>query len=245
MFAMPATLPKIVNDFNADLVEVYEVVRDSPEELIHHLKQHHNSKEHFLKVRAWDRSEDFLSRLPAERAARFIFLNRTCFNGLYRVNSKGHFNVPFGNYVKPDWVLSKTIEEASKFLGAKSSDGVLNTSISTGDYRKVTAQARKGDFVYLDPPYDPISTTASFVGYQQDGFGRDDQLALRDEVVRLTKKGVPVMLSNSDTEFIRDLYSDMGMFAIEFLRVSRNIGASASSRSRVGEVLVNNFGALN
>lgn len=244
MFAMPANTAKLVNDFNTDLVEVYETIRDFPDELIRHLKLHHNTKEHFLRVRSWDRHEDFIRRDPVERAARFIFLNRTCFNGLYRVNSRGQFNVPFGNYAKPDLVLTKTIQDASEFLNASGGKGQQLIEIKSGDYRDATKKAINGDFVYLDPPYDPISATSSFVSYQQDGFGRTDQIALRDEILRLTAIGVPVLLSNSDTPFIREIYGVVDIFEIEGVSVSRNIGATTSSRSKVGEVLVNNYRAI-
>jgi DNA adenine methylase len=241
MFAMPAATSKIVNDFNADLVEVYQMIRDFPEEIIRNLRRHRNTKEHFLAVRSWDRENDFIGRDPIERAARFIFLNRTCFNGLYRVNSKGQFNVPFGNYAAPDLVLMKTIHDASSFLNSTNSEGSPNVEISSGDFREATSKARVGDFVYLDPPYDPVSATSSFVSYQQDGFGRADQVALRNEVLRLSELNVPVLLSNSDTSFIRELYADSSAFQIEQVTVSRAIGASSASRTKVGELLVNNF----
>jgi DNA adenine methylase len=244
LFAMPAGIEKIANDFNQDLIEVYETIRDFRDELLHELGRHKNTKEYFLDVRAWDRKDDFIRRTPVERAARFIFLNRTCFNGLYRVNSKGQFNVPFGNYNKPDWVLTKTISDASAFLNHKQKNGSFTTTLRSGDYRDSTAFAKKGDFVYLDPPYDPVNATSSFVAYQSDGFGRDDQIALRDELVRLTGLGIPVLLSNSDTSFIREIYGDDALFEIDFVKVSRAIGASSSSRSKASEVLINNFGAI-
>jgi DNA adenine methylase len=217
---------------------------DDIDELLNELGRHKNIKEYFLEVRAWDRKDDFIRRTPVERAARFIFLNRTCFNGLYRVNSKGQFNVPFGNYNKPDWVLTKTISDVSAFLNHKQKGGSFTTTLRAGDYRDSTVMATKGDFVYLDPPYDPVNATSSFVAYQSDGFGRDDQIALRDEVVRLTGLGIPVLLSNSDTTFIRDIYGDESHFKIDSVKVSRAIGASANSRSKASEVLVNNFGAI-
>ena len=244
MFAMPVQTAKIANDFNQDLIEVYETIRDFRDELLHELGRHKSTKEHFLEVRAWDRKDDFVRRTPVERAARFIFLNRTCFNGLYRVNSKGQFNVPFGNYNKPDWVLTKTISDASAFLNHKQKNGSFTTTLRSGDYRDSTALATKGDFVYLDPPYDPANATSSFVAYQSDGFGRDDQIALRDELARLTGLGIPVLLSNSDTTFIREIYGDESLFRIDFVKVSRAIGASANSRSKASEVLINNFGAI-
>jgi DNA adenine methylase len=244
LFAMPVETKKIANDFNHDLIEVYETIRDFRDELLNELGRHKNTKEYFLEVRAWDRKDDFIRRTPVERAARFIFLNRTCFNGLYRVNSKGQFNVPFGNYNKPDWVLTKTISDASAFLNHKQKSGSFTTTLRSGDYRDSTVMAKKDDFVYLDPPYDPVNATSSFVAYQSDGFGRDDQIALRDEVVRLTGLGIPVLLSNSDTTFIREIYGDETHFDIDFVKVSRAIGASSSSRSKASEVLINNFGAI-
>jgi DNA adenine methylase len=244
MFALPAKTPKIVNDFNEDLVEVYEVIRDFRAELLRELKRHQNTKDHFLEVRNWDRQDDFIRRTPVERAARFIFLNRTCFNGLYRVNSRGQFNVPFGNYKKPDLVMTKSIGDASDFLNHKQANGSFTTSIGSGDYRRATSLAKKGDFVYLDPPYDPVNATSSFVAYQSDGFDRADQIALRDEALRLTALGIPVLLSNADTPFIREAYGDSSVFNVEFVSVNRAIGASASSRGKAAEVLVNNFGAI-
>jgi DNA adenine methylase len=244
LFAMPVETKKVANDFNQDLIEVYETIRDFRDELLNELGRHKNTKEYFLEVRAWDRKYDFIRRTPVERAARFIFLNRTCFNGLYRVNSKGQFNVPFGNYNKPDWVLTKTISDASAFLNHKQKSGSFTTTLRSGDYRDSTFMAKKGDFVYFDPPYDPVNATSSFVAYQSDGFGRDDQIALRDEVVRLTGLGIPVLLSNSDTTFIREIYGDEAHFDIDFVKVSRAIGASANSRSKASEVLINNFGAI-
>lgn len=244
LFAMPHDTPKRVNDFNTDLIEVYETVRDFPEELIRNLRFHQNTKEHFLAVRAWDRKDDFIRRDPVERAARFIYLNRTCFNGLYRVNSKGQFNVPFGNYAKPDLVLAKTIQDASSFLNSTDAAGKRAVEITSGDYKIAIANATQGDFVYLDPPYDPVSPTSSFVAYQQDGFGRADQESLRDELLKLSSNGVPALLSNADTPFISALYGDSSVFQIERVMVSRAIGASSASRTKVGEVLVNNYRAI-
>jgi DNA adenine methylase len=244
MFAMPAQTQKIVNDFNPDLVEVYETIRDFPTELLSELKRHKNTKEHFLEVRNWDREDDFIRRTSVERAARFIYLNRTCFNGLYRVNAKGQFNVPFGNYKSPDLLLTETIKSASEFLCQKGLDGGLSVEITSGDYRIATAKAQKGDFVYLDPPYDPVNATSSFVAYQSDGFGREDQIALRDETIRLTNLGIPVLLSNADTAFIREIYGDRNVFSIKFVNVQRAISASAASRKKASEVLVSNYEAV-
>lgn len=226
----------LVNDFNENLIEVYEVIKSEPEKLIKALKKHVNDKEHFLSVRAWDRAPGFSDRTPVERAARFIYLNKTGFNGLYRVNSQGFFNVPFGGQKNPDFIAEDNIRHVSQYL--------KNVSFTSGDYRHATKKAKPGDFVYLDPPYDPISATASFVAYNESGFGKADQEELRDEVVRLTKLGVPVLLSNSDTPFIRDLYADKKLFRIRSVEVRRAISAKASSRGMIGEVLVDNYAAV-
>jgi DNA adenine methylase len=226
----------LVNDFNEDLIEVYEVIKGQPEQLIKELKKHVNEKEHFLAVRSWDRLPNFSKRTPVERAARFIYLNKTGFNGLYRVNSKGYFNVPFAAQKNPDFIAEENIRKVSEYLKA--------VTFTSGDYRLATKKAKPGDFVYLDPPYDPISVTSSFVAYNTIGFDQSDQESLRDEVVRLTKLGVHVLLSNSDTKFIRGLYKDKDLFRIRSVEVRRAISAKTSSRGMIGEVLVDNFNAV-
>jgi DNA adenine methylase len=236
-FSIDADRPKVINDFNSDLIETYRVIRDQLPALIKELSSHENSKEHFLEVRAWDRQPNFGKLSPIKKAARFIYLNKTCFNGLYRVNSDGFFNVPFGNYKRPNYLDTENLEAVSNFLKG-------NVEMSVGSYLDSTRNATKQDFVYFDPPYDPISSTSSFVSYQNAGFGKQDQTDLRDEVLRLTRKGVPVLLSNSSTPFIRSLYGDKGIFKIEVVSVNRAISASAEGRKPVSEVLINNFGAI-
>ena len=223
----------IANDFNSDLIEVYEVIRDYPDELLTELRKHKNTKEHFLKVRELDRKPTFKSLSPVKRAARFIYLNKTGFNGLYRVNSKGYFNVPFGGQKNPDFIAEENIRLVSPFL--------KGVRLLRGDYRQATKAASPSDFVYFDPPYDPISETSSFVAYNQDGFNKNDQVDLRDEIIRLTHLGVPILHSNSDTPFIRDLYSDTNLFTTHSVTVRRAISAKASSRGIIGEVLIENY----
>lgn len=243
-FSQPVTAHKLINDFNPDLIEVYKTIRDRPKQLVQELRKHVNNQSHFLEVRKWDRSPDFMkTTTPVERSARFIYLNKTCFNGLYRVNSKGYFNVPFGHSKNPDFINEENIYAVAEFLGAKDANGHL-TTFMTGDYRNATVKAMKGDFVYLDPPYDPVSETSSFVAYQNAGFNRQDQTELRDELIRLTKTGVAFILSNSDTSFIDGLYSDRSLFEIERVVVNRVISAKASGRGKIKEVLVNNFKAV-
>lgn len=227
-FSQAKEQKKLLNDFNSDLVEVYEVIRDKPEQLLKTLRTFKNEKSIFLEIRAWDRDPQYKKlKSKVQRAARFIYLNKTCFNGLYRVNSKGFYNVPFGNSKNPDFIAEANIKAVSLFLNQRNEDGLINEFL-TGDYRNATKKATNNDFVYLDPPYDPISETSAFVSYQKTGFNRDDQEELRDELIRLTKLGVPVLLSNSATDFIKDLYSDKQYFEFEEVPVNRVISAKAS-----------------
>lgn len=236
-FSMETSKVKVVNDFNSELVETYRVIRDKLPALLRELHTHENSKEHFLTVREWDRKPDFQRLSAVKRAARFIYLNKTCFNGLYRVNSQGFFNVPFGNYKRPNFLDVENLTAVSLFLRN-------NVELSAGNYLESTKKATNKDFVYFDPPYDPVSATSSFVAYQDAGFSRDDQAQLRDEVLRLTEKGVPVLLSNSSTPFIRSLYGDKNLFKIDTVSVNRAISASTAGRKPVNEVLVNNYRAI-
>lgn len=244
LLALPVEVPKIANDFNSELISVYKSVQDSEEDLLHELRKHKNNKEYFLRVRGWDRKDDYSTRSSIEKAARFIYLNKTCFNGLYRVNSKGEFNVPFGYYKNPEIFSKEHIQRVAELLNGISVDGrklAPKVKFKTGDYRKLTSMAQKGDFIYLDPPYDPLTSTASFVGYQKEGFTRLNQIELRDELVRLTKLSIPVMLSNSDTPFIRKIYREPGIFTINSIKARRAISASAASRGLVSEVLITNY----
>jgi len=244
LFTQQQNKKKIVNDFNPDLIEVYEAIRDSVDELLVELRKFTNTKEAFLKVRERDRSLNFLTKWSkVQRAARFIYLNKTCFNGLYRVNSQGFFNVPYGYSKNPDWINEANLRAVSDFLNF-SSGGKQTTKFLSGDYKGATKLAKPGDFVYFDPPYDPVSPTASFVAYQKAGFTADDQEALRDEVVRLTAIGIPILLSNSETKFINDLYKNKKLFRINHVSVNRAISAKTSGRGSIGEVLVDNFMAV-
>lgn len=244
MLSIPPERPKIANDFNPELIAVYTSIRDFKEELMDELRTHKNSKNHFLKVREWDRESSYAQRSVIQKAARFIYLNKTCFNGLYRVNSKGQFNVPYGHYKSPEIFSEEHFDRISEILSGRNPMGKKvspKVQFKTGDFRKITALAKTEDFVYLDPPYDPLTSTSSFVSYHKAGFTRQDQIDLRDELIRLTKLRVPILLSNSDTPFIREIYKNKRIFKIEEIQVRRTIGASAASRGMVGEVLVSNF----
>ena len=224
-------LPKeaVLSDLNSDLVTTYNVIKEHVDSLIESLKKHEYEKEHFLQVRALDTSK--LSAI--EIASRFIYLNRTCFNGMYRVNSSGKFNVPFGKYSNPLICDEVNLRKVSKYL-----QGV---NIKNQDYKEVLKEAKKGDFVYFDPPYYPVSKTASFTAYTNEAFLDKEQIELRDTFVELYKRGCFVMLSNSDTEFINKIYSEIKDVRITKVQAGRAINSDSSKRGKITEVLVTNY----
>ena len=221
----------IINDYNTELINVYEMVRYNPDELIKALQEHdkNNSEEYFYEVRGLDRTKEFGNLDNIEKAARILYLNKTCYNGLYRVNSAGQFNSPYGKYKNPNIVNATTIKAMSKFLN-KSGIEILN-----GDYKVAMRRARKGAFVYLDPPYMPISSSSSFTGYTENGFGYDKQVELKQECDKLRSKGISFLLSNSDCPEIRDLYYD---YSIRTVQAKRSINSNAKKRGEINEVLI-------
>ncbi len=226
----------VINDINTELINCYRVIRQFPEELIDELSWFENTEEYFYNVRDWDRKRnDPLSTFAnlVKKAARTIYLNKTCFNGLYRVNSKGKFNVPYGKYkaeFKPD---TKNIRAVSKYLAP--------VTILNGDFEAAVKDTREGDFVYFDPPYDPVSETANFTNYNAGGFGKSEQLRLRDTFLGLTKRGVKVMLSNADTRFISRLYEYYYGFHIYKVNAKRAINSKGDRRGAVSEVVITNY----
>lgn len=224
----------VINDINAELINVYRVIKNNVEELINRLKQHEerHSKQYFYEVRHWDRLSEYRLLSEVERAARIIYLNRTCFNGLYRVNSKGQFNVPFGRYQHPQIVNEPVLRAAHDYLSTN------QVTMLNVDFEEAVHGAKKGDFVYLDPPYDPISVTSSFTSYNLDGFTREDQVRLKELFVDLDQRGVHVLLSNSATDFILDLYRD---YRVEIVTANRAINSKAEGRGKIAEVLVRNW----
>jgi len=223
----------IINDVNKELINVYETVRDDVEGVISALKECKNTPEFFYEIRSLDRDiEKYASLSNVERAMRIIYLNKTCFNGLYRVNRKGAFNVPFGSYKKPRIVDEDTLRAVSEYFQEN------EIIFYNKDYRDILKQLPSESFVYLDPPYDIVSKTSNFVGYTKGGFGRDEQIQLRDTCVSLTKRGVKFMLSNSATDFIKNLYSD---FDIKIVKVNRAINSDGSKRGKVDEVVLRNY----
>ena len=223
----------VVNDINNELMNIYEVIRDNVEELIEDLKKHRNEEDYFYKVRELDRDKQRYNKMtPVEKASRIIFLNKTCYNGLFRVNKAGEYNAPFGNYKNPNIVNETTLMAVSSYFNK------VKIRFTCQDFAEVLKRSRKGAFVYLDPPYDPVSETASFTGYDKGGFDRDEQVRLKKTCDKLNKKGVKFLLSNSATDFIKDLYKD---YKIEVIQAKRAINSRADKRGEVDEVLVMNF----
>ncbi|HHV16529.1 MAG TPA: DNA adenine methylase [Gelria sp.] len=224
----------IINDSNSQLIMTYRVIKDNLDELIAILELHkqNNSEKYYYKIRELDREPDvFKSLSDAQKAARLIYLNKTCYNGLYRVNSQGLFNVPYGRYKNP------VIYEPAVLLAINKSLNSANVTIMDGDYADALINADKKSFVYLDPPYHSPDNT-NFTGYQAGGFDEKEQIRLRDTYKELTNRGVRCLLSNSDTSFIRELYRD---FTIETVEVSRAINSNPDGRGKVNEVLIKNY----
>lgn len=221
----------IINDFNAELINVYTTVRDHAEELITSLEKHHqnNSENYFYQVRELDRTAEFNTMSSIEKAARIIYLNKTCYNGLYRVNAAGQFNSPYGKYKNPNIVNAATIRAMSKYLSTN------DITINQGDYREVLHNLPKGSFVYLDPPYMPVSTSSSFTGYTEMGFDYQQQEELKQECDLLRQQGIHFLQSNSDCPEIRELYKDYKVITVQ---AKRSINSNAAKRGEINEVLI-------
>ncbi|NCE63490.1 DNA adenine methylase [Pseudoflavonifractor sp. 524-17] len=221
----------IINDYNGELMNVYRVVRDCPEALIQRLEEHRAAScaDYFYQIRAMDREADYARMSPVERAARVIYLNKTCYNGLYRVNGAGQFNAPYGRYKSPRIVNAPVIRAMSRYLGKK------GIKMMQGDYREALKGLRRGAFVYLDPPYMPLSSSASFTGYTDSGFDYDQQVALKRECDKLRARNIPFLQSNSDCPAIRDLYQD---YEIRTVRAKRTINSDKAKRGEINEVLI-------
>lgn len=217
----------VLGDMNADLISTYRTIVEDASKAIGLLERHRkaHSKAHYYETRdLWNARRE---SSKAWRAATFIYLNRACFNGLWRVNRAGEFNVPMGDYGDPLAGVAEKIRAAAPVLA--------RALLCIGDYRATVGVPEPGDFVYFDPPYDPISPSANFTAYQAGGFTAEDQCHLSQLARRLRDQGVHVLLSNSDTPYIRSLYSD---FQINAVQVGRAINSKGSKRGRVGEVII-------
>jgi DNA adenine methylase len=222
----------VLSDYNRELILCYQVVRDDVEALIEALREHARHRldgEYFLQVRSWDRQPDFEQRSPVERAARTIFLNRTCYNGLYRLNNKGQFNAPFGYYKNPLICDADNMRAVSAAL--------QNVELRAEDFGAVADRAEPGDLVYFDPPYVPVSATASFTHYTGQAFGPEDQRRLARLFDTLMERGVYVMLSNSHTPLTRELYAAHAV-STSVVLASRKINCDGRKRGNVEELIV-------
>jgi DNA adenine methylase len=223
-----------INDINTRLVTFYEVVRDWPEDLIEANQCHKHTDEYYYDARdefnALRTVEDKSRAEAVREASLLLYLNRTGFNGLYRENQSGEFNVPVGSYANPDWVRAGQIRAASEVL--------QDTTIHNADFDYVLRAANDGDLVYFDPPYQPVSTTANFTDYHAEGFDKDDQRRLRDVAVELHDAGVHVVLSNSPP--VAELYQDADAFTVDTVGAKRAINSDAENRDEVAEVLITN-----
>ncbi len=231
-----------INDMNEELINVYKIIRNDVNNLIIQLKVHekNNSKEYYYNIRKWDRDVFYTQRSNLEKAARFIYMNKVSYNGLYRVNKSGQFNVPYGRYTNPKIVDETLLKNISSYLNKN------EIAITSIDFEKATNLVSAGDFVYFDPPYDPINNTSSFTEYQKGGFDRDEQIRLKKVADNLVKRGAKVILSNSNTKFINDLYlnkidgakDSVAYFIIETMNARRNINSKGDRRGKIKEVLI-------
>ncbi len=218
----------VISDINEELINCYEVIRDNVEGVIKSLKEHKNkhNKEYYYKIRSLDPKN--LSKI--EKASRTIYLNKTCFNGLYRVNSKGQFNVPIGSYKNPKIVYEKELRLISKML--------KNVDIKLMSFEGALDYAKKDCFVYLDPPYHPLKKGKSFTTYTKENFLEKEQEKLAEVFNELERKGCKIMLSNSDTKFIKRLYKN---YSIDLVNANRMINCDATKRGKISEVVITNY----
>lgn len=224
-----------LNDYNKELMNVYECLQ-SPElfdEICRELDRHetNHSEEHFYEIRNVDRDRKKFNKLSrAKRAARTIYLNKACFNGLYRVNTKNEFNVPFGKKEKINTYDGQNLGIVHCVLTYN------DVTLSSDDFEVAVQKAQKGDFIYFDPPYD--SDTTTFNSYTEDGFGKEEQVRLARVFKELSDKGCYVMLSNHNTKLVNDLYKD---FNVHIIKAQRNINANGKKRGKVEEVIITNY----
>ena len=222
-----------ISDLNSDLVLAYTTIRDKPESLIESLKNHtkhyqKDSKSYYYSIRENN------PKSAVEKTSRLIFLNRTCFNGLYRVNSKGKFNVPLGRYTNPNIVNEENIHSVSQTLQSR------KISIKCRDFEAVLNDAKKGDLVYFDPPYQPVSSSANFTSYTNKSFTFEDLKRLAELCLKLDSKGCKVMLSNSNTPEVANMFTDK-RWRLEKIEANRSINSNSKKRTGHYELLIKNY----
>lgn len=222
-----------INDINSELIQCYCTIRDCVDELINELRKYRNEADFFYLVRNLDRDRSKYESLSnIERAARLLYLNKTCYSGLYRVNSAGEFNTPFGKYKNPNIVNEQALRAVSQYFNT------ADITFTSTDYSEVLRNVEKDTFVYLDPPYDPISTTANFTSYSKEGFGKEEQIRLRECCDALNSRGIRFMLSNSATPFIKEQYSQYNQTIVFAKRAINSVG---TKRGKVDEIVIRNY----
>lgn len=220
-----------INDCNVELINLYSIVKNHPNELLEELEKHINNKEYYYEIRNLDRDlEQYQNLSDIQRASRFIYLNKTAYNGLYRVNKNGFFNVPFGQYKNPNYIDHENILSCSKLL--------QQTTILNDDFEVIKPYIGSGDFVYFDPPYVPLSKTSSFTEYTKDGFDEIMQVRLRYFCDYIHSIGAYFMVSNSFTPYIKELYKNYTLLEVE---ANRSINSIGSNRGKINEYLIVNY----
>ncbi len=231
------TKKSTINDINQSLMGAYINIRDHVDELIEELlkiqTEYHSLDSDNQKIQYYKMREEYNSledKKSIRRTVLMIFLNKTCFNGMYRENKSGGFNVPFNKSRKPTICDEINLREISNTL--------KHTSILSGSYKEAVKKAKSGDFIYFDPPYQPLSKTASFTSYSKDDFGEKDQVELKELIDELTERGCKVMMSNSNTKFIISLYKD---YKQNIIYAGRLINSNATKRGKIAEIVVTNY----
>lgn len=222
----------VINDCNDELINVYRVIKNNLDELLLDLKKHENHPDYFYQIRCVDRQPEFNKMTNIQHASRIIYLNKTCFNGLYRVNSLGEFNSPFGRYTNPNIINEPILRAVSDYLNS------AEITILNEDYKTVLNTLTTDTFVYLDPPYHPISESSNFTGYVQGGWSEIYQIRLKEACDDLNNKGVKFLLSNSATPLIKHLYSD---YKIHLVNAKRSINSDGKKRGQIEELLIKNY----
>jgi len=220
----------IINDSNWELINFYQIVKNNPNDLIDDLKYHQNTSDYFYAIRNVDRTSGYGKISNLKKASRFIYLNKTCYNGLFRVNKKNQFNAPFGRYKNPTYLDVENLIKCSNVL--------QHTTILNNDFTIIKDYIQKNDFVYFDPPYHPVSKTSNFTSYTKDSFGEKQQIELKYLCDYIDNVGAYFLLSNSYSEFILNLYKD---YDINTVRAKRYVNSDPKKRGDIKEVLIRNY----
>lgn len=226
-----------LNDYNFELINAYKVIKDNPKRLIKYLEEYkqNNSPDFFYEIRDWDRRPNFKNKSKIKRAARFIYLNKTCFNGIWRVNSKWQNNVPYWKNNNPSIYSQENISSCNNILNK-------NTFLQSWDFKEILKKAKKWDFIFLDPPYDPISETANFTSYNGFTFCKEMQKEVHKTFKMLDKKWCFVMVTNNSTEFIQELFKDyISKYKKNTISVKRYINCQWDKRNSVEEIIIKNY----